>query len=574
MAVATRYDQNEPASASRLAGAAAWASRSHGRALAVLVLVALINFLPGFAAIPPIDRDEARYAQASKQMIETGDYVDIRFQDEVRYKKPVGIYWLQAGVVRTARALGMRGALTTIWLYRIPSLIGAVGAVLLTYWAALAFVARRAALLAGLMMAASILLGVEARLATTDAMLLAAIVAAMGALARVYLPERQKVLVGAARWTLPAIFWSAIALGVLLKGPLILLAVGLAAATLSVADRSARWLLLLKPLAGTIWTLALVLPWFVAIVLRSHDAFLEQSVGGDLLPKLFGGQEGHGAPPGIYFLLFWVTFWPGATLAALATPAAFAARREPGCRFLLAWLVPTWIVLELVVTKLPHYVMPLYPAIAILIAGIVEGGMLSRNAWLVRGASWWFTLPAILGVAAVVALIAIGHQLGLAAWVFVGAAMVLGLVAWRLYEVDGAEVSLIRGVAASLMLGFAVLGVVVPSLDTIFPSPALARMLRESGCAPALAASVGYEEPSLVFLAGTQTRLTSAAGAADFLAKGTCRLALVEQREQRDFAEAAEAIGLRYSSGARFEGINISNGQRIAVSLYRSEGSQ
>ena len=60
----------------------------------------------------------------------------------------------------------------TIWLYRIPSLIGAIGAVLLTYWTALAFVSRRAALLAGLMMAISILLGVEARLAKTDAVLL------------------------------------------------------------------------------------------------------------------------------------------------------------------------------------------------------------------------------------------------------------------------------------------------------------------------------------------------------------------------------------------------------------------
>ena len=44
------------------------------------------------------------FAQATKQMLETGDYVDIRFQDEVRYKKPVGIYWLQAAVVKAAEA--------------------------------------------------------------------------------------------------------------------------------------------------------------------------------------------------------------------------------------------------------------------------------------------------------------------------------------------------------------------------------------------------------------------------------------------------------------------------------------
>ena len=75
---------------------------SHARAVAVLVVAALLAFLPGFFQIPPIDRDEARFAQATKQMLETGEYVDIRFQDEVRYKKPVGIYWLQAAVVKAA----------------------------------------------------------------------------------------------------------------------------------------------------------------------------------------------------------------------------------------------------------------------------------------------------------------------------------------------------------------------------------------------------------------------------------------------------------------------------------------
>src|SRR3569623_1745158 len=80
---------------------------SHGRAIALLVVVCLIAFLPGFFQIPPVDRDESRFAQASKQMVESGDYVDIRFQEDVRYKKPVGIYWLQSAAVHTASALGL-----------------------------------------------------------------------------------------------------------------------------------------------------------------------------------------------------------------------------------------------------------------------------------------------------------------------------------------------------------------------------------------------------------------------------------------------------------------------------------
>src|SRR5260370_37573342 len=79
----------------RLATAFQFAPASHGRAVAFLLFCSLVLLLPGFFDIPPIDRDEARFAQATKQMVESGDFVDIRFQDDVRYKKPVGIYWLQ-----------------------------------------------------------------------------------------------------------------------------------------------------------------------------------------------------------------------------------------------------------------------------------------------------------------------------------------------------------------------------------------------------------------------------------------------------------------------------------------------
>ena len=240
---------------------------------------------------------------------------------------------------------GSSDALTTIWLYRVPSLAGAIAAVLLTYWAALAFVSRRAAMLAALMMAGCVLLSVEGRLAKTDAVLLSTVVAAMGALARVYLPEQRKQLEVQSKWTIPAIFWTALAGGVLLKGPVILMFVALGVGALVVIDRSARWLLALRPLPGVVWLSLLVLPWFVAILWRSGDRFFAESIGNDLFAKLFQGQESHGAPPGLYFALFWVTFWPAAPLAALAAPAVWAARREPGAKFLLAWVVPSWIVL-------------------------------------------------------------------------------------------------------------------------------------------------------------------------------------------------------------------------------------
>jgi 4-amino-4-deoxy-L-arabinose transferase-like glycosyltransferase len=550
-----------------------YATGSHWRAVGVLLIVSLLCFLPGFFSIPPVDRDEARFAQATKQMVESGDYVDIRFQHEVRYKKPVGIYWLQAAIVRGAEALGVEDARTRIWLYRIPSLVGAIGAVLATYWAALAFLSRRGAVLAALMMASCVLLALERLLAKTDAMLLFTIVAAMGALARVYLPAARDALDDAARWKLAAVFWTAMAAGVLLKGPVNLMVVGLAVLTLVVTDRSARWLLALKPLAGIAWFAVLVLPWFVAILWKAGDEFFAASVGQDLFGKLAQGQESHGAPPGYYLLLFWLTFWPGAALAALATPAVYASRREPEIKFLLAWLVPSWIVFELVVTKLPHYVLPLYPAIAILIAGVVMSGRLSRARWLQPGVIAWFLVPLLAGFGGLAALILIGRQFGLLVWPVIGAACVMGFLAWRFYRSDGAEISLLRAIAAGILIGIAMFGLIVPSMTQLFPSVTLARILRDSGCREPVAAAVGYQEPSLVFLAGTPTELTDAAGAAEFLRGGDCRFAFIESRQERNFSQRAEAIGLRYDAGPRVSAINVGTGKPITIAVYRSRGA-
>ena len=544
----------------------------HARAVAFLVLCGLLLFLPGFFTIPPIDRDEARFAQATKQMVETGDYVDIRFQDEVRYKKPVGIYWMQAAAVHTATALGLPKAQLRIWVYRVPSLIGAIGAVLLTYWTALAFVTRRGAVLAGLMMCSAVLLGVEARLAKTDAMLLLTVVAAMGALARVYLSWQRGEDPVHPPWNWPIIFWTALAGGILLKGPLILMFVGLTIVMLSILDRDASWLWRMRPVWGLMWMLVLVLPWFVAIYWRAGETFFTDSLGGDMLSKL-SAQESHGAPPGVYLLLFWITFWPGAPLAVMAAPAVWRARREPGAQFLLAWLVPSWIVFELVLTKLPHYVLPLYPAVAILTVGALERQVLSRS-WLMRGSAWWFLIPAFASIIAVVAAIKVTRQPVFFAWPFVAGASIFGLFAWWLYEDSRAERSLLNAFAAAAFLAFAIYGAVLPSLTPLFPSAEIARALRNVVCVGPKAAAAGFHEPSLVFMTDTSTLLTDGSGAADFLNQGSCRFALVEQRSERAFVQRAEAIGLRYNVATRIEGYNISQGRPVSISIFRSEGTE
>src|SRR5579871_1218049 len=85
-----------------------------GRGPLIAAALALLASLPGLFTLPPIDRDESRFAEASAQMLESGDFTMIRFQDQPRFKKPVGIYWLQALSVKTLSSVGRRD----IWPYR------------------------------------------------------------------------------------------------------------------------------------------------------------------------------------------------------------------------------------------------------------------------------------------------------------------------------------------------------------------------------------------------------------------------------------------------------------------------
>jgi 4-amino-4-deoxy-L-arabinose transferase-like glycosyltransferase len=242
--------------------------------------------------------------------------------------------------------------------------------------------------------------------------------------------------------------------------------------------------------ARRVMAFLLVLPWFIAIYARVGSQFLVASVGEDMPAKVASPQETHGAPPGLYVLLFFVTFFPASILAGLAAPAVWAVRRQAAARFLLAWLVPSWIVFEAVITKLPHYVLPLYPAIAILTAGAVESRVLSQRPWLVRGVMWWFLAPVIVSIIAVVAAIVIERDLALLAWPSFAGAVVCGLFAWQLYDQEGVERAFTRAAEGVILMAIAIYAVVVPSLEPVFPSVALAEVLRAASCANPVAASV------------------------------------------------------------------------------------
>jgi 4-amino-4-deoxy-L-arabinose transferase-like glycosyltransferase len=180
--------ETAPAPAAPAPGLLARLSR---RPFALLALLGLLLWLPGVLSLPPTDRDESRFAQASRQMVESGDVVDIRFGHVPRYQKPIGIYWLQAAATEIAGPfLGNEGQDNRIWTYRLPSLLGGIAAAWLTVWCALAVAGAEVALLAGILMLGSVLLTAEATIATTDAVLLACVLGVQGVLLRLYRAAR------------------------------------------------------------------------------------------------------------------------------------------------------------------------------------------------------------------------------------------------------------------------------------------------------------------------------------------------------------------------------------------------
>jgi 4-amino-4-deoxy-L-arabinose transferase-like glycosyltransferase len=534
--------------------------------LAALIVFCVLAWLPGFFTLPPLDRDESRFAQATKQMLETGDFIDINLGGVPRYEKPVGIYWMQA--ISTA-VLGA-GARDHIWTYRVPSLLGALAAVIATFFMVRAFAGATAGFWAGMLLGFSVLLMSEAKIAKTDAFLTGAIAAAQLVLMRAYLSAREPERFAAPSLRLALFGWAAFGLGILVKGPVVVLVCGATLLALSAWDRDLSWLKRLRAGPGVLAVLAIVLPWAIAIGIASAGAFYQKSLGGDFAAKLVGEQETHGAPPGYYALLMHLTFWPASFALLPGIAAGIARRREPAVRFLLLWAVTTWLMFEIAPTKLPHYVLPAYPALAALSAlwltdVAAKQGLGMRVARIVS-----FVFYALAAIALAAFLVWAPQRFGNAApwWLYAaaafGALVALSAIAWR-ERTSRAAAACLGAALLYAVAGFAT----VPRLTELWLSPRMADAVArysQPGDPPVVTA--GYAEPSITFLLGTATGLDDGptAGAAASAAGG---LALVDSSETQPFLDAVAQAGARAAALEEIEGLNYSRGRATHITLYR-----
>ncbi len=530
-------------------------------------LVALLAGLPALMLLPPLDRDESRYAQATSQMLETGDFVDIRFQDDPRWKKPVGIYWMQAVAVAVTSSVENRD----IAPYRIPSILGAMLAAAACAWAGAAMFGQRAGFLAGAMLGASFLLSTEAGIAKTDAMLCGAVTLAMAGLARIYLASRagespirpHKLM-----------FWLGLGLSILIKGPIGLIVVVPAMIALSVWDRDASWLKRL----GWGWGLPLVAlivgPWAIAITIATDGGFWTEAIAGDLAPKIAGGDEGHGVSPGFYLLVAPILFFPATLMLPAALSAGWSRRAEPAIRFLICWLLPAWLIFELTPTKLPHYNLPTFGALALLAAAALTRpvGKLSRHV----GAGLTIAVGALLAVGSVWLLTEYGRS---TAQTWATITIVFAILASLIGAFLLLHRAAITAVIASIALGVVAHGALAGTLRQLRPlsvAPQLEKVLLAANLHPRQGrtgpvAVTGFHEPSLVFLTGRETELTDAAGAARALAEG--RPVIVEAGDADAFREAAAQLGVTGRSVGVVNGHNYSKGDDVSLTVYAPPGA-
>ncbi|MER9730091.1 MULTISPECIES: glycosyltransferase family 39 protein [unclassified Mesorhizobium] len=537
-----------------------------------LFLFSLMMTASGLASMPPLDRDEPRFVQATKQMTETGDYVDIRFQDASRYQKPIGIYWLQSAAV----TLSGQGAQAPIWIYRLVSALGIAIAVVAIAWTGANLFGANAGLAAGLVMAAIFATAFEGRDAKTDAMLLACCVLAQGALAQIYLASRRNEPVAG---HLPWIFWAAQGAAILIKGPIAPLLSALTVLTLVAFERDWRWLARLKAGRGLILVLLIVLPWLALITWKSNGAFLQQAVGKDMLGKVAQGEESHGVPPGFYVLTYCLFMWPfGLVALGAGLQALNRLRDDPRLRFCLAWYIPFWLVFELIPTKLPHYVLPAYPGMALLIGWLLTLTPQEANAPLRRWQTWlwWATAFGTVLVTVGLAVLCVGAPIYLMKtflwWSVPAAAAALGAGYLAVSRQKLVPLVRIGGAAVCAGITYALLfGVIVPSLKPIWMSREIEAAVRaDRPCEMSVLASAQYHEPSLVFLVGTKTVLTDVDGVAQhLLGDPACALGLAPVGDEKRLDDLLAGQGKKASRVAEIDGINYSSGDKLSLGLYR-----
>ncbi len=393
-------------------GAAAAASGSNQRnqdlaAIALLLLLSSLLFFYRLGSLSLFDADEPAFAETARQMLVSGDLITPRFNFQPRFDKPILFYWLIGLAYKT---FGINEFAARFW-----SAAFATGLTLSIYLFGRPVLNRRGALIAALAFAANLETAVLARMAVTD-MALAFFMT--WALLCFFLAGR---VTGSHNRGFLFAGYAAMGLAVLTKGPIgILIPVLVIGLFVMVRRRAGMSLSRFRPAAGLLLLALIALPWYLLVLRANGWDFVHAFFVKHHLVRYTGVISGHPGP--IYYFLPVVIlgFFPWCALLPHAFRGLWDIRarlrgdltaREELVLFAWIWFGAIFVFFSLSGTKLPSYIFPAFPALALLVGAAGESLLYQRDTsqrggrvfdWLVIGigcslALGVFALPLILG---------------------------------------------------------------------------------------------------------------------------------------------------------------------------------
>jgi 4-amino-4-deoxy-L-arabinose transferase-like glycosyltransferase len=553
--------------------------------LMLLMALATLLFLAGNNRVGLFDRDEPWYAEISREMVQSGDWVVPRFLGGVFLGKPVLSFWYSAASIT---AFG-----DTPFAVRLPSAIGTIGTMLLLALVIAKFVGKQRAIWSALILGTSLLTIVLSKICITDAVLLPFVTAAQLALYAIY---RNR-----GGWVAVFVLWLSVGLAVLSKGPVVVGIQGATVVALMLLDVGAQWKspkawrnamnwwLRTRPWLGVFLIAAVVLPWAIEVEQREPGFLARTWVRNMYGPIVKASLEGHGGPPGYYLMLVWPMFLPWSLFLPLAMLQAWSNRRLAPVRFALAAVIGPWVLIELVKQKLPHYLFPLFPALAFLTADALvraaRGNIPGLRRQLRGGLACWAVVAAIAGFIPFVGAYWTAEPQDLP-W---ASMWILGL-GMTLYSATVVVLFMRRKptwAAGTMGVGMAVAAVfaytsIMPELQFMRLSPRSAQLLLAHG-ATAPGSDVGtliakrtgggdsgYKEPSLAYYLGGKLQVLDADLLNQPSDRWPCWLVMTEEI----WNESSVSAQSHLERVATFRGLNYGgSGRKTCIVIARTKPS-
>jgi 4-amino-4-deoxy-L-arabinose transferase-like glycosyltransferase len=528
---------------------------------ALVAMLAGLVFFANLGGARLWDRDEPRNAACAREMLQAGDWVVPRFNGELRDHKPVLLYWF---MMSAYAVFGQNEFAARFWSAAL-----AVGTVVATHHIGRRLFSARVGVWSGVILASTFMFDMAARAATPDSVLIFFTTAPLMVYVLATFAPKDAAAEGLAprlrvegryvpSWPACAAMYALMGVAVLAKGPVGLvlptavIGMFLLIVTLPTREHSPRWLQVLRPFAPlhflrTCWTMrpltaiavagVVAVPWYVWVHVRTdgawtHGFFVTHNLGRATAP-----MEGHDGSIFFYPAAILVGFFPWSVFAApLAIHVVRKLRQEQpwlwGYIFAACWVGVYVGLFSIARTKLPSYITPMYPGLALLAGCFVHHW--TRGAAEV-GRIWpqlAMTALAAIGVAILVAIPLVADQ-------YAPGEGVLGLMGLIPLTTAAACLWLIRRgntllaaqvfAAGAVLLTTGVFSLGTARADRHQHSDVLLRAIRKHSDSPEIV-WLGRMEPSWVFYAGQPIREIATEQVADpqhgYLASGEDRFVI------------------------------------------------